>query len=96
MSQETLNQLSAALESDKQLEAKFRAAKSLDDVVSIAVQHGHAVTLEDLKATAALSKKRELSDDELADVSGGKGKKGGKEQQVYLQLVLEDILITGV
>jgi predicted ribosomally synthesized peptide with nif11-like leader len=96
MSHETLNDLSAALEADKDLEAKLRAAKSLDDVVSIAAQHGHAVTLQDLQRTAALSKKRELSDDDLAHVSGGKGKKGGKDQQAYLQLVLEDILITGV
>jgi predicted ribosomally synthesized peptide with nif11-like leader len=94
MSQQTLTQLSAALESDKLLEAKMRAAKSLDDVVSIAAQHGHAVTLEDLKTTAANLKERELSDDELDGVSGGKGKKPVKDTHPYLEYVLKDCMIS--
>lgn len=96
MSQQTLNQLSAALESDRSLEAKMRAAKNLDDVVSIAAQHGHTVTVEDLRTSAARVEQRELADDELESVSGGKGKKRDKDQQQYLKLVLSDILISSV
>jgi predicted ribosomally synthesized peptide with nif11-like leader len=96
MSQETLTQLSAAVKSDRDLEAKLRTAKTFDDVVSIAAQHGHAVTLEDLRASAARLEERELSDDDLASVSAGKGKKQHKDPQPYFQLVMEDLLVTGV
>ena len=58
-------QLKAFLEkvkSDTSLQEKLKAAKSQDDVVSIAKEHGHDFGAEHIS---------QLSEEELEDVSGG-------------------------
>jgi predicted ribosomally synthesized peptide with nif11-like leader len=75
MSQQSLKQFSAALESDPALHSKIQAAKSAEEMISIAAQHGHSLTLEELKTTSAFSSEAELADADLADVAGGTRRK---------------------
>ena len=61
----TLEQLKAFLEKvkeDSNLQEKLKAAKSNDDVVSIAKEHGHEFTAEKI---------RTLSQRELESIAGG-------------------------
>ena len=61
----TLEQLKAFLEKvkeDSNLQEKLKAAKSNDDVVSIAKEHGHEFTAE---------KFSQLSEQDLEGVAGG-------------------------
>ena len=61
----SLEQLKAFLEKvkgDSSLQEKLKAAKSSDDVVSIAKEHGHEFTVDKIA---------ELSEEELEGVTGG-------------------------
>ena len=61
----SLEQLKAFLEKvkgDKSLQDKLKAAKSPDDVVAIAKEHGHEFTADKIT---------ELSEEELEGVAGG-------------------------
>ena len=61
----SLEQLRAFLEKvkgDTTLQEKLKAAKSSDDVVSIAKEHGHEFTADKIA---------ELSDEELEGLAGG-------------------------
>ena len=63
----SLEQLKAFLEKvkgDKSLQDKLKAAKTPEDVVGIAKEHGHEFTADKIT---------ELSDEELEGVSGGGG-----------------------
>lgn len=71
MTQEHLNQLSAALKTDSALQSQIRAATSADEVVRIANQHGCAMTLDDLKGESPSAHEGELSDADLDVVVGG-------------------------
>ena len=61
----TLDQLKAFLEKvkgDSNLQDKLKAAKSPEDVVGIAKEHGHEFTADKIN---------QLSNEELEDVAGG-------------------------
>ena len=67
----TLDQLKAFLEKvkgDSNLQDKLKAAKSPEDVVGIAKEHGHEFTAD------KISQLSQLSEEELEDVSGGQCK----------------------
>ena len=64
MSEEQLKAFIAKVQSDPSLQEKLKAAKSPEDVVSIAEQHGHDFALEHIN---------ELNEKELEGVSGGTG-----------------------
>ena len=66
----SLEQLKAFLEKvkgDPSLQEKLKAAKSPEDIVGIAKEHGHEFTADKIS---------QLSEEELEGVSGG-GSKGG-------------------
>ena len=64
MSEEQLKAFIAKAKDDQSVQEQLKAAKSLEDVVSIAKEHGHELTAESVK----------LSEEELKSVAGGKGK----------------------
>ena len=62
MSQEELNAFLAKAKGDSSLQEKLKAAKSPEDVVGIAKEHGHEFTADKITA---------LSEEELEGVAGG-------------------------
>ena len=62
MSLEQLKAFLAKIKADSNLQDKLKAAKSPDEVVSIAKDHGHEFTTDKLN---------QLSEEELDGVSGG-------------------------
>ena len=64
MSEEQLKAFLEKVQIDTSLQEKLKAAKSPEDVVGIAKEHGHELTAELVK----------LSEEELKSVVGGKGK----------------------
>ena len=69
MSEEQLKAFIAKAKDDQSIQEKLKEAKTADDVVGIAKEHGHVFTAD--KLTETLSKT--LSDEELEGVSGGTG-----------------------
>jgi len=75
MSEEQLSILLAKLQEDAGLQEKLKGASDLDAVVEMAQEAGFDVSKEDwLKHQAKQA--RELSDEELEGVAGGKGDGG--------------------
>ena len=70
MSLEQLKAFLTKVQGDPSLQDKLKAAKSPDEVVSIAKEHGHEFTADKIS---------QLSEEELEGVSGGGGDhtKGG-------------------
>ena len=62
MSEEQLKAFIAKAKNDQSIQDKLKAAKSLEEVVSIAKEHGHEFTADKIT---------ELSEDELEGVAGG-------------------------
>ena len=62
MSLEQLKDFLAKVNEDSSLQEKLKAAKSPDEVVSIAKEHGHEFTADKIN---------QLSEEELEGVSGG-------------------------
>ena len=62
MSLEQLNAFLAKVKGDSNLQDKLKAAKSSDEVLSIAKEHGHEFNSDHLS---------ELSEEELEGVAGG-------------------------
>ena len=62
MSKEQLKAFLEKVKGDLNLQERLKAAKSPDDVVSIAKEHGHDSGTEHIS---------QLSEEELADVAGG-------------------------
>ena len=67
MSKEQLKAFLSKVKGDSSLQEKLKAAKSQDDVVSIAKEHGHNFGTEHIS---------QLSAEELEGVTGGGGKWG--------------------
>ena len=65
MSEEQLKAFIAKVKDDQSIQEKLKEAKTADDVVGIAKEHGHVFTADKLTET--------LSDEELEGVSGGGG-----------------------
>ena len=63
MSLEQLKAFLAKVKADSNLQEKLKAAKSPEDVVGIAKEHGHEFTADKINR---------LTDDELQGVSGGR------------------------
>ena len=63
MSEEQLKAFIAKAKDDTSIQEKLKAAKSPDDVVGIAKEHGHEFTTDKLTET--------LSDEELEGLAGG-------------------------
>ena len=63
MSEEQLKAFLAKAKDDQSIQEKLKAAKSLEDVVGIAKEHGHEFTADKLT--------KNLTDEELEGVSGG-------------------------
>ena len=59
------------MELTPELEAKVKAAESLEEVVEILKAEGMDVTKEDLIKAMEAEEKDELSEDDLEDVAGG-------------------------
>ena len=64
MSLEQLKEFLSKVKDDSSLQEKLKAAKSSDDVVSIAKEHGHEFTSDKID---------QLSEEELEGVAGGGG-----------------------
>ena len=64
MSEEQLKAFLAKVKGDSSLQEKLKAAKSSDEVVTIAKEHGHEFSVDKLG---------QLSKEELEGVSGGHG-----------------------
>jgi len=64
MSLEQLKAFLAKVKGDSSLQDKLKAAKSHEEVVGIAKEHGHEFTSDKIN---------QLSDDELEALAGGKG-----------------------
>ena len=62
MSEEQLKAFIAKAKDDQSIQDKLKTAKSPEDVVGIAKEHGHEFTADKIAG---------LSDDELEDVAGG-------------------------
>ena len=62
MSEEQLKAFIAKAKDDQSIQDKLKAAKSPEDVVAIAKEHGHEFTADKIT---------ELSEDELEGVAGG-------------------------
>ena len=62
MSKEQLKAFLAKVKGDSKLQEKLKAAKSPEDVVGIAKEHGHEFTADKITA---------LSEEELEGVAGG-------------------------
>ena len=67
MSEEQLKAFLAKVKVDSNLQEKLKAAKSSEDVVGIAKEHGHEFTADEFTAENS-----ELSEEELEGVAGGK------------------------
>ena len=63
MSEEQLKEFIAKAKDDQSIQDKLKAAKSPEDVMAIAKEHGHEFTSD--------TKISELSDDELEGLAGG-------------------------
>lgn len=74
MSEEQLKAFLEKVKGDASLQEKLKAAKSQDDVVSMAKEHGHDFGTEHIN---------QLSEEELEDVAGGTSTTGLK---VYTRL----------
>ena len=70
------------LESDPELEEQFEKAESIEDEVAIAKSAGFAITAEDLK-NAEIDSEEELSAEQLAEVAGGRGFRGGGRRRRF-------------
>ena len=70
------------LESDPELGEQFEKAESIEDEVAIAKSAGFAITAEDLK-NAEIDSEEELSAEQLAEVAGGRGFRGGGRRRRY-------------
>ena len=64
MSEEQLKAFLEKVKGDSNLQEKLKAAKSPEDVVGIAKEHGHEFTAEKIS---------QLSEEELEEVVGGNG-----------------------
>ncbi|WP_114994056.1 Nif11-like leader peptide family natural product precursor [Synechococcus sp. UW179A] len=64
MSEEQLKAFLEKVKGDSNLQAKLKAAKSPEDVVGIAKEHGHAISADDIK-------KVEVSERQLENIAGG-------------------------
>ena len=73
MSEEQLKAFLEKVKGDTTLQDKLKAAKSPEDVVAIAKEHGHEFSLSHAEATA-----RRLSEKELEVLVGG----GGEESSM--------------
>ena len=62
MSEEQLKAFIAKAKNDQSIQGKLKAAKSSEDVVAIAKEHGHEFTADKIT---------ELSEEELEGVAGG-------------------------
>ena len=65
MSEEQLKAFLAKAKDDQSIQDKLKAAKSPEDVVGIAKEHGHEFTADKITG------KTELSEEELEGVAGG-------------------------
>ena len=63
MSEEQLKAFIAKVKDDTSIQEKLKAAKSPEDVVGVAKEHGHEFTTDKLTET--------LTDEELEGVAGG-------------------------
>ena len=63
MSEEQLNAFIAKAKDDQSIQEKLKAAKSPEDVVGVAKEHGHEFTADKLTET--------LTDEELEGLAGG-------------------------
>ena len=68
MSEEQLNAFLAKAKDDQTIQEKLKAAKSPEDVVGIAKEHGHEFTADKIN---------QLSEKELEGVTGGTMASGG-------------------
>ena len=68
MSEEQLKAFLVKVKGDTSLQEKLKAAKSPEDVVGIAKEHGHEFTADNIT---------ELSEEELRGVAGGANWSGG-------------------
>ena len=64
MSEDQLKAFIAKAKDDQSIQEKLKAAKSPEDVVGIAKEHGHEFATEHMT---------QLSEDELEGVAGGRG-----------------------
>ena len=64
MSEEQLKAFIAKAKDDQSIQDKLKAAKSPEEVVGIAKEHGHAISADDIK-------KVEVSERELENIAGG-------------------------
>ena len=64
MSEEQLKAFIAKAKDDQSIQDKLKAAKTPEDVVGIAKEHGHEFTVDKIV---------ELSEEELEGVAGGRG-----------------------
>ena len=67
MSEEQLKAFIAKAKDDQSIQDKLKAAKSPEEVVGIAKEHGHEFTADNVA---------ELSEEELEGVAGGRGTLG--------------------
>ena len=67
MSKEELKAFIAKAKDDQSIQDKLKAAKSPEDVVGIAKEHGHEFTADKIN---------QLSEEELEGVAGGGGEPG--------------------
>ena len=67
MSEEQLKAFLEKVKADSRLQEKLKSAKSPEDVVGIAKEHGHEFTADKIN----LLQPQDLSDAELEGVSGG-------------------------
>ncbi len=67
MSEEQLKAFIAKASADQSIQDKLKAAKTPEDVVGIAKQHGHEFTADELRKNTKI----ELSEEELEGVAGG-------------------------
>ena len=65
MSEEQLNAFLERVKADTSLQAKLKAAKSPEDVVTIAKEHGHEFSVDHMSSFS------EVSEEELEGVAGG-------------------------
>ncbi|QNI53620.1 nif11-like leader peptide domain protein [Synechococcus sp. BIOS-E4-1] len=70
MSEEQLKAFLAKAKDDQSIQDKLKAAKTPEDVVSIAKEHGHEFTADKITGLT------ELSEEELGGVAGGLGVMG--------------------
>ena len=75
MSKEQLKAFLSKVKGDSSLQEKLKAAKSQDDVVSIAKEHGHNFGTEHIS---------QLSAEELEGVTGGKSNEWGNWNTVFI------------